>query len=96
MYGGGIGWTVIQTGKETLDLKGTVDYEKQAFQSPTPNQNLVDSIFSETYTAKFAHGIQINQLLSANPAWTNTRAYSASANVGSFFLCTSGSHSRQI
>lgn len=85
MYGGGIGWTVIQTPKQTLDLKGSIDYEKQAFEPPAVNQNLVNSVFSEDYNLKFVHGILIRQQLSAVPGWSNTRDYSASASVGIIF-----------
>jgi hypothetical protein len=84
-YGGGIGWTVIQAANETLDLKASVNYEKQAFQPLGLNQNLANSIFTETYSKKFAHNIALKEEASANPAWTNTRAYSSYASVGITF-----------
>jgi hypothetical protein len=82
LYGGGIGWSAIKKANETLDLKGSVDYEKQQFELASQNQNLLTSVFAEFYTVKFAHGIALNQQLSASPAWTNTRAYSAYGSVG--------------
>jgi hypothetical protein len=85
IYGGGIGWSAIRKSNETLDFKGSIDYEKQQFQTSNQNQNLANSVFAEFYTLKFAHGIALNQQLSANPAWTNTRAYSAYASVGITF-----------
>jgi hypothetical protein len=85
LYGGGIGWSAIHKSSETLDFKGSIDYEKQQFQVPTQNQNLANSVFAEFYMRKFAHGIVLNQQLSASPAWTNTRAYSAYGSVGIIF-----------
>jgi hypothetical protein len=82
LYGGGIGWSPIHQAKETLDFKGSIDYEKQQFFVSSQNQNLLDSVFAEFYTVKFAHGIALSQQLSASPAWTNTRAYSGNGSVG--------------
>lgn len=82
MYGGGLGVSVIRKASETLDFKGSVDYEKQQFVVAAENQNLVDSVFSEFYMLKFSKGILLNQQLSVSPAWSNTRAYSAYGSVG--------------
>jgi hypothetical protein len=82
LYGGGIGWSALQKPNETLDFKGSIDYEKQSFQNPAPSMNLVDSIFSETYSLKFASNILLKEQLSASPAWTNTNAYSTYASIG--------------
>lgn len=84
-YGGGIGWTVIHEAKQNLDLKGTVDYEKQAFEVAAQNQSLVTSVFSELYLLKFPKGIVLNEELSASPAWSNTNAYTAYGRVGLTF-----------
>jgi hypothetical protein len=84
-YGGGIGWSAIQAPNQTLDLKGTIDYEKQEFEGLTVDQNLVNSIFTETYTRKFAHNILLKEQAAADPAWTNTRAYSSYASLGITF-----------
>jgi len=82
LYGGGIGWSVIHKSSQTLDLKGSLDYEKQQFEAPAQNQNLLDSVFAEFYTRKFAKGVALAQEFSVSPAWTNTRAYSAYGSVG--------------
>jgi len=82
IYGGGIGWTAIHKSNESLDFKGSIDYERQQFEVSSQNQNLLDSIFAEVYAIKFARGIALNEQLSASPAWTNTRAYSAAGSVG--------------
>src|SRR5579872_1677014 len=67
IYGGGIGWSALHQANETLDFKGSVDYEKQQFQGASGNKNLLDSIFAELYMLKFAHGIIVNQQLSVSP-----------------------------
>lgn len=85
IYGGGIGWSAIRKPSETLDFKSSIDYEKQQFQTSAQNQNLANSVFAEFFTLKFPHGIGLNQQLSASPAWTNTRAYSAYGSVGITF-----------
>jgi len=82
VYGGGIGWTVMQKANQTLDLKGSIDYERQSFAVPAGDLNLVGSIFTQTYNLKFSKGILMKEQISANPAWTNTRAYSGYASVG--------------
>ncbi len=82
VYGGGIGWTVIQKANQTLDLKGSVDYERQSFAIPAGDLNLLGSIFTQTYNLKFSKGILMKEQISADPAWTNTRAYSGYASVG--------------
>ena len=85
VYGAGIGWSAIHRANETLELKGSVDYEKQQFQGATLDQNLATSVFAEFYTLKFAHGIALAQQLSVSPSWTKTRDYSAYGSVGVIF-----------
>jgi hypothetical protein len=80
-YGGGLGWTVIKTANEQLDLKAEGDYLNQQFQTPSENQKLLGSILSEALIRKFKHNIALQQQLELLPAWTNLRAYSANANV---------------
>ena len=78
IYGGGIGYTVIKTPKQELDVKATVQYERQAFfnTETDQNQNLIGSTFGGYYTLKMPKGIVFNQQLLYIPAWNNTRAYS--------------------
>jgi hypothetical protein len=84
-YGGGFGWTVIKNANQTLDLKGTVNYEKQAFDVLEQDQHLINSIFTEMYTRKFAHSILLKEQATANPAWTSVRDYSTYASVSLTF-----------
>jgi Protein of unknown function, DUF481 len=90
VYGGGIGWTVIQQPKQELDLKADVHYEKQHFAPPadpattpaTPDQNLVGSTISEIYHRNLPKGIIFNESADALPAFNNSNAYSADATAG--------------
>jgi hypothetical protein len=85
-YGGGIGMTVIKHSNTTLDFKGSVSYTRQSFQASSTSQtsstsqDLIGSVFAETYMHKTARGIQFQQSLSATPAWNNTHAYAAAAS----------------
>ena len=79
IYGAGVGWTVVKRQNETLDLKATLQYEKQAFLATTSqeNTNLVGSTFSITYLRKLPHDIVLQQQLQYLPAYNHPRAYSA-------------------
>jgi hypothetical protein len=85
LYGGGIGWTIIKTAKQTLDVKGSANYEKQSFELASQDQNLINSVFSQDYARTFAHGIVFNEQVSASPAWNQTKAYSTYAEAGLVF-----------
>lgn len=77
IYGGGLGWTVLLTPKQELDLKGTIQYERQAFiTDSSANLNLIGSTFSASYILheKF---FTYTQGLAYIPAWNNLHAYSA-------------------
>ena len=52
IYGGGIGWTALKTPKQELDLKATMQYEKQQFhQRGSRDQSESDrlDLFRELY-----------------------------------------------
>jgi len=81
IYGGGIGWTVIKAPKQDLDLKGTIQYEKQAFlttpgSTPSPDQNLVGSTFAANYI-RHSKLFTYTQVLEFIPAYNTPSAYSA-------------------
>lgn len=77
IYGGGLGWTVVQDPNQTLDLKASMSYIRQNFSS-APDQDLVGSTFAEHYHRKFKRGLIADEILSITPAWNNTSNYSAS------------------
>jgi len=78
IYGGGIGWTAIKTPKQEMDLKATMQYEKQEFITGAAgtNQNLVGSTFSAAYGLHMKL-LTLTQSLSFIPAYNNSSAYSA-------------------
>jgi len=78
IYGGGMGWTALKTPKQELDLKGTVQYEKQVFigEPSSDDENLIGSTFSVSYAAHLKL-LTYTQGLAYVPAWNVERAYSA-------------------
>ncbi|HMD71688.1 MAG TPA: DUF481 domain-containing protein [Bryobacteraceae bacterium] len=80
MYGGGFGWTLIKRPNQTLDLKGSMSYERQAFQTAANNHNLVGSVFSQNYIRKLARGVTWLEGVSMTPSWNIGKAYSWTAN----------------
>jgi hypothetical protein len=83
VYGGGFGWTPVQSAKQQLDLKFDVHYEMQAFlpTAGTVNQNLIGSTFSESYRRTLPRKLILTESGSVLPAWNNTNAYSANGSV---------------
>jgi hypothetical protein len=81
-YEGGLGWTVRKTAADALDVKASLGYVSQRFQESASNQNLIGSTFAEHYNRTLPHGILFTEQLAANPAWNNTRAYSAVGSAG--------------
>lgn len=79
IYGGGIGWTAIKTNRQELDLKATVQYEKQQFiaSATNQNQNLIGSTFSANY-ALHLKPFTFQQSLNYVTAYNNPKAYSTS------------------
>jgi len=78
IYGGGMGWTARKTPKDELDIKGTIQYEKQQFiqSGAGSGQNLVGSTFAATYGLHLKL-VTYTQGLAFIPAWNVTKAYSA-------------------
>jgi hypothetical protein len=86
VYGGGIGWTPIQSAKQQLDLKAEVQYEEQQFTqtdgSPyMPNVNLFGSTLAETYRRNLPKKIVFTEAGTYLPGWTDTTAYSANVTA---------------
>ena len=93
IYGGGLGFVLIKTPRQELDLKGDIHYERQNFgftpgivpPTATPNKNLIGADIGDTYMAKLAHGLVFNQGLVVTPAFNTPKAYSALATAGLTF-----------
>jgi hypothetical protein len=93
-YGGGIGYTVIKSPKQQLDVKFDVHYERQQyFVTPnilpppplSPSKNLIGMDFGDTYMLKLPHGLVFNQGAVITPAFNQTNAWSAEATAGLLF-----------
>jgi hypothetical protein len=78
IYGGGIGWTVLQTARQQLDLKADLHYERQTLATG-PAPNLIGTIFSESYKRTLLHGITLTESGNFIPAWNQLADYSAMA-----------------
>jgi hypothetical protein len=78
IYGGGIGWTAVKSARQELDLKGTIQYEKQQFIGGTSatNPNLVGSTIAVTYALHLKR-VAYAQGLAFIPAFNDPHAYSA-------------------
>jgi hypothetical protein len=82
IYGVGVGSTVIQNSVQQLDLKVDVHYERQNFQPPTPNANLIGSTFEEAYKGTLPGKLLFTQSATYIPSWNNLHAYSAIGAAG--------------
>jgi hypothetical protein len=80
IYGGGIGYTVIKSPIQELDVTAVVQYERQAFFNvipPAPSeQNLIASTFGAAYMRKLPRGMTFTQAANYIPAWNDVHAYS--------------------
>ena len=82
IYGGGIGYTIINTPVQQLDVKADVHYERQNFFAPTASENLIGSTFGEEYRRVMPRKIVFSEKASFIPAWNNSDAYSAIFGAG--------------
>jgi hypothetical protein len=94
VYGGGIGWTPIQTPKQQLDVKADVHYERQRFIQPTqaaiastpgltgtPEVSLFGSTFAESYRRTLPRKLIFLETGNYLPGWTDLTAYSANVTA---------------
>lgn len=81
LYGAGLGYTVIDMPRQTLDFTANVQYVRQSFMNAQPgdNKDLVGSTLSANYTAKLSDGITFNQYVAYLPAFNDADAYSVIA-----------------
>jgi hypothetical protein len=82
IYGIGLGWTLIKTPVQEFDVKADVHYERQNFQPPTPNKDLIGSSFTELYHRDLPAKIIFTESGTFIPAWNNSDAYSAIFGAG--------------
>jgi Protein of unknown function, DUF481 len=93
-YGGGMGYTVLKSAKQELDVKFDIHYEKQTyFVTPnvvpppplTPSKNLIGADFGDSYKLKLPKGLLFSQTAVITPSFNITDAYSAMATAGLLF-----------
>ena len=79
VFGFGLGVTALKRATQQLDLKGTLQYERQTFitSASGTNQELIGSTFSANYVLKLKRGLVFTQQLSFVPAYNAPRDYSA-------------------
>lgn len=90
-YGAGIGVSVLNNPKNSLDLKAEMQYEQQQFYNGatslqgTPTENLASAALNETWKHEFAHKMKSSEYLTLAPAFNIAQAYSAVATVDFLF-----------
>jgi hypothetical protein len=77
IYGGGIGYTALKTPTQELDLKATIQYERQQFITgiSETNPNLIGSTFGAAYLLK-KKWATFTQTVEYIPAYNDFAAYS--------------------
>jgi hypothetical protein len=77
IYGGGIGYTALKTPTQELDLKATIQYERQQFITgiSETNPNLIGSTFGAAYLLK-KKWATFTQSVEYIPAYNDFAAYS--------------------
>ncbi len=84
-YAAGLGWSVIKRANESLDLKAGISYVRQEFQISSVDRSTLGSVFEEDFTRVFHRGIKLSQQLIAAPAWTDSKALTASGSAALTF-----------
>jgi hypothetical protein len=72
-FGGGVGYTVLKSALQELDVKTDVHYEQQQFipAAGVPDNNLIGMDFAETYMRKLPKGLGLNETGVITPAFNN-------------------------
>ncbi len=83
-YGGGVGYVLLKSEKQELDLKASVVFVRQQFEengsSPLlTSKSLVAAALGETYTRTLKGGIAFHEGLSLVPAFNDTSAFTGNA-----------------
>jgi hypothetical protein len=90
VYGGGVGWTPIQTPKQQWDLKVDVHYETQQYitgpvngsvVATTPTTNLIGSTIFESYHRNLPKKLVFTEIATILPAFNNDNDYSANGTA---------------
>jgi len=83
IYGGGVGATLLKKENHEFDITADLHYEGQQFNATADvtelNLHLIGSSLTEAYSRKWGK-IRFDEKLSADIAWNNASAFSASGN----------------
>jgi len=83
IYGGGVGATLLKKENHEFDITADLHYEGQQFNATADvtelNLHLIGSSLTEAYSHKWGK-IRFSEKLSADIAWNNASAFSASGN----------------
>jgi hypothetical protein len=82
IYSLGLGRTFIRDSVQLLDLSADVHYERQSFQQPTPNNNLIGSTFAESYRRNLPLRLLFTQSATYIQSWNELHAYSVIGTAG--------------
>jgi hypothetical protein len=80
IYGGGIGWTAIKSARQQFDIKASIQYEKQSFQTASNNDNLIGSTISETYHRTLPKKLTLSEFANIIPSFNIANDYSANVS----------------
>ena len=83
IYGGGVGATLLKREDQEFDVTADLHYERQQFNATAGvselDRHLIGSSLTEAYSRKWGK-IRFDEKLSADIAWNNASAFSASGN----------------
>jgi Protein of unknown function, DUF481 len=82
IYGVGVGWVAVQTPIQELDLKTDVHYQRQNFVPPTPNEDLIGSMFGADYKRTLPAKALFTASGTYLQSWNVLNAYTAIGAVG--------------
>ncbi len=82
IYGVGVGVIAVQTPIQELDLKTDVHYQRQNFVAPTPNEDLIGSMFGAAYTRKLPAKALFTASGTYLQSWNVLNAYTAIGALG--------------
>ena len=93
LYGVGVGYTILKSPVQELDVTAIVDYTKQQFAAnllaappvPATTTNLIGSSFGDNYMRKFSKKIVFTEIAALNPAWNSPSDYTANITLGATF-----------
>jgi hypothetical protein len=82
LYGGGIGWQVVNTPVQQFSITGSIHYERQSFQIASNNENLIGATIGENYLRNLPHKLVFTEFANYLPAFNVASAYSATFGAG--------------